>query len=145
MADADLAFHLPVERDPPQPSDGPDVRPMRTLWLLSAAHAVNHAQAALLPLVYLAIIPEFGITAAAIALLAAAGNIASGVIQLAYAGLTRMFTRRAILTTGGLVFGGGMVALKSIVWRPLGHIRRIRSTSSMKPRSSISSASSRTT
>ena len=39
-----------------------DIRPNRTLWLLSAAHAVNHAQAALLPLVYLAIIPEFQIT-----------------------------------------------------------------------------------
>ena len=83
---------------------------MRTLWLLSAAHAVNHAQAALLPLVYLAIIPEFGVSAAAIALLAAAGNIASGMVQLAYAAITRFFSRRSILTAGGLLFGGGMAA-----------------------------------
>ncbi len=83
---------------------------MRTLWLLSAAHAVNHAQAALLPLVYLAIIPEFGITAASIALLAAVGNVASGVVQLAYAWLTRVRSRRVILTAGGLLFGGGMAA-----------------------------------
>ena len=43
------------------------VRPERSLALLSVAHAFNHAQAALLPLVYLAIIPQFGITVTAIA------------------------------------------------------------------------------
>jgi MFS transporter, FSR family, fosmidomycin resistance protein len=83
---------------------------MRTLWLLSLGHAVNHAQAALLPLVYLAIIPEFGVDVAAIAFLAAAGNIASGSIQFSYAAITRYFSRRVILTAGGLLFGGGMAA-----------------------------------
>ena len=87
-----------------------DVRPMRTLWLLSIAHAFNHAQAALMPLVYLAIIAEFGVTVAAIAFLAAAGNIASGLIQFTYAGITRFVSRRNILTVGGLIFGGGMAA-----------------------------------
>jgi MFS transporter, FSR family, fosmidomycin resistance protein len=80
------------------------------LWLLSAAHAVNHAQAALLPLVYLAIIAEFGIGVAAIAFLAAAGNVLSGAVQLAYGAVTRYFSRRSILTVGGLIFGGGMAA-----------------------------------
>jgi len=84
-----------------------DVRPNRTLWLLSAAHAVNHAQAALLPLVYLAIIPA---SVAAIAFLAAVGNIASGLVQFAYAWITRFVSRRVILAAGGLVFGGGMAA-----------------------------------
>ncbi len=91
-------------------SPEPDIRPMRTLWLLSTAHAVNHAQAALLPLVYLAIITEFGVSVAAIAFLAAAGNVASGLIQFTYAALTRFFSRRTILTVGGLLFGGGMAA-----------------------------------
>jgi MFS transporter, FSR family, fosmidomycin resistance protein len=86
------------------------IRPMRSLWLLSAAHAVNHAQAALLPLVYLAIIAEFGIGVAAIAFLAAAGNVLSGAVQLAYGAVTRYFSRRSILTVGGLIFGGGMAA-----------------------------------
>ncbi|HUG47090.1 MAG TPA: MFS transporter [Candidatus Limnocylindria bacterium] len=86
------------------------IRPMRTLWLLSAAHAVNHAQAALLPLVYLAIITELNVGVAAIAFLAAAGNILSGLVQLAYGAVTRWFSRRSILTVGGLVFGGGMAA-----------------------------------
>lgn len=84
------------------------VRPMRSLWLLGAAHAVNHAQAALLPLVYLAIIDEFAVGAAAVALLAAAGNILAGVAQSLYGWLTRLFSRRSILAAGGLVFGGGM-------------------------------------
>ncbi len=86
------------------------VRPTRTLFLLSAAHAVNHAQAAVLPLVYLAIMTEFGIGAAAIAFLAAAGNVLSGMFQLAYSVLTRWFSRRSILAVGGIVFGGGMAA-----------------------------------
>jgi MFS family permease len=84
-----------------------DVRPNRTLWLLSLAHAVNHAQAALLPLVYLAIIPEFHVDAAAIALLVAVGNVASGLVQFTYAELTRRVSRRSLLALGGLVFGGG--------------------------------------
>lgn len=95
---------------PGREASPPDIRPMRTLWLLGAAHAVNHAQAAVLPLVYLAIIGEFGVGVAAIAFLAAAGNVASGLVQLAYGALTRFVPRRVILGAGGLVFGGGMVA-----------------------------------
>jgi MFS family permease len=97
------ATDVPAARD--------DVRPNLSLWLLSLAHAVNHAQAALLPLVYLAIVTEFGVSVAAIAFLTAFGNICSGLIQLSYAGLTRVVSRRAILTAGGLVFGGGMAAM----------------------------------
>ena len=41
------------------PSD--EIRPMRSLGLLSVAHAINHAQAVLLPLIYLAIIDEYGV------------------------------------------------------------------------------------
>ena len=86
------------------------VRPNVTLVLLSAAHAAIHAQSVLLPLVYLAIIDEFHVSVADIALLAAAGSVASGMIQLTFAALTRVVSRRVILTIGGLVFGGGMVA-----------------------------------
>ena len=87
------------------------INPNTTLWLLSAAHAVNHAQAVLLPLVYIRIIAEFGVTAEAVALLAAAGAFASGLVQLSYAKLTRMISRRKILATGGVVFGGGFAAM----------------------------------
>jgi MFS family permease len=88
-----------------------DVRPMRSLWLLSIAHAVNHAQAVLLPLVYLAIITEFGVGVAAIAFLAAIGNVLSGAVQLGYSWLTRRVARRDILAVGNLVFGGGFAAM----------------------------------
>jgi len=81
---------------------------MRTLWLLSASHAVNHAQAAVLPLIYLAIIPEFQLGVAAIAFLSAIGNSAAGIVQLSYAIVTRYLSRRMILGWGGLLFGGGM-------------------------------------
>jgi MFS family permease len=86
------------------------IHPDRTLWLLSIAHAVNHAQAVLLPLVYLRIIVEFGVTPAAVAYLSAIGSFASGAVQLSYAKLTRMVSRRKLLAAGGLLFGGGFAA-----------------------------------
>ncbi len=91
--------------DPARPIN-PDV----TLWLLSIAHAVNHAQAVLLPLVYLRIIVEFGVTVSEVAYLAAAGSFASGVVQLSYAKLTRLISRRKLLAAGGILFGSGFAA-----------------------------------
>lgn len=87
-----------------------DVRPQRTLWLLSIAHAVNHAQAVLLPLVYLRVIDEFGVEVGTIAFLSALGAFASGVVQLSFAKLTRLISRRWLLGAGGLLFGGGFAA-----------------------------------
>jgi MFS family permease len=88
----------------------PDVHPNRTLVLLSIAHAVNHAQAVLLPLIFLAIIKEFGVTIQTIAFLAAFGAVASGMVQLGYAELTRRVSRVRILALGGMLFGGGFAA-----------------------------------
>jgi FSR family fosmidomycin resistance protein-like MFS transporter len=86
------------------------INPERTLWLLSIAHAVNHAQAVLLPLVYLRIIAEFGVSEGTVAILASVGAVASGVVQLSYAKLTRVLSRRNLLAAGGLLFGGGFAA-----------------------------------
>jgi MFS transporter, FSR family, fosmidomycin resistance protein len=86
------------------------IRPMRTLWLLAVAHAVNHAQAVLLPLVYLKVIDEFHVTIETIAFLSAFGSISSGAVQLSYASLTRYVSRRRLLGIGGLLFGGGFAA-----------------------------------
>jgi AAHS family 3-hydroxyphenylpropionic acid transporter len=87
-----------------------DVHPNRSLGLLSVAHAVNHAQAVLLPLIFLAIIDEFGVGVETIAFLAAIGAFASGAVQLSYAELTRRVSRRRLLGAGGLLFGGGFAA-----------------------------------
>ena len=84
-----------------------DIRPMRSLGLLSLAHAVNHAFAVLLPPIFLAIIDEFGVTVQSVAFLAAAGSMAAGLVQLSYAELTRHISRRRLLGFGGLLFGGG--------------------------------------
>jgi MFS family permease len=86
------------------------INPERTLWLLSIAHAVNHAQAVLLPLIYLRIIAEFGVTESQVAYLAAIGSFASGAVQLSYAKLTRIVSRRMLLASGGVLFGAGFAA-----------------------------------
>jgi MFS family permease len=83
---------------------------MRSLWLLATAHAVNHAQAVILPLIYLQIIDEWGVSVPTIAILAATGAFASGMAQLGYASLTRRISRRKILGAGGILFGGGFIA-----------------------------------
>ncbi len=83
------------------------VHPMRSLGLLSVAHAINHAQAVVLPLIFLGIIDEFGVSVETIAFLAAIGAFTSGMVQLSYAGLTRVVSRRRLLGLGGILFGGG--------------------------------------
>ena len=87
--------------------DVAEIRPMRSLGLLSVAHAVNHSQAVVLPLIYLKLIEEFGVSVESIAFLAAIGAVSSGLVQLSYAGLTRRFSRRRLLGAGGILFGGG--------------------------------------
>ena len=88
-----------------------DVRPGRSLGLLSAAHAVNHSFAVLLPPIFLAIIDEFGATVQSVAFLAAFGSLASGLVQLSYVELTRHVSRKRLLGAGGLLFGGGFAAM----------------------------------
>ncbi|HET6474594.1 MAG TPA: MFS transporter [Thermoleophilia bacterium] len=83
------------------------IHPMRSLGLLSVAHAINHAQAVLLPLIFLKIIDEFGVGVVSIAFLASIGAFLSGMVQLSYAGLTRVVSRRRLLGFGGVLFGGG--------------------------------------
>lgn len=96
--------------DRPIDSAPPGIHPERTLWLLSIAHAVNHAQAVIMPLIFLKIIDEFGVTVQAVTLVAAAGAIASGLVQASYAYVTRHIARRWLLTAGGLLFGLGFAA-----------------------------------
>ena len=89
---------------------GQQVHPERTLWLLSAAHAVNHAQAVILPLIFLKIIDEFGVGAETVAFLAAAAAISAGFVQASFAFITRRFSRRLLMGIGGLLFGLGFAA-----------------------------------
>jgi FSR family fosmidomycin resistance protein-like MFS transporter len=96
-----------------------ELRPRLTLWLLSAQHGLIHAQTAVLPLIFIVVIDRFGIGVNDIGLLLAAGNILAGAVQLLYAPLSRVVTRRTILGIGGLVYGVGMTALATATsWLP---------------------------
>jgi MFS family permease len=83
------------------------IHPERSLWLLSIAHAVNHAQAVILPPMFLLVVAEFDVGVEAIPFLVAIGAISSGAIQATYGFLTRRIARRPILAAGGLLFGAG--------------------------------------
>jgi MFS transporter, FSR family, fosmidomycin resistance protein len=97
-----------MQHDTPMPET--EIRPMRSLGLLSVAHAINHAQAVVLPLIFLKIIDEFGVGVDTIAFLAAIGAFLAGMVQLSYAGLTRVVSRRRLLGFGGILFGAGFAA-----------------------------------
>src|SRR4029078_13464079 len=58
------------------PSAG-EIRPERTLWLLAIAHAVNHAQAVILPPMFLLVVAEFHVGVEAIPFLAATAHAAA--------------------------------------------------------------------
>ncbi len=87
-----------------------EIRPERTLWLLAVAHAVNHAQAVILPPIFLLVVAEFHVGVEAIPFLAAIGAVSSGLIQATYGFVTRRVARRPILVAGGLLFGVGFAA-----------------------------------
>jgi MFS family permease len=89
---------------------GPAIHPHRTLWLLSIAHAVNHIQAVIMPVIFLAIIDEFGVGVEAVTFVAAAGAIGSGLVQATFAWTTRHIPRRYLMGIGGILFGVGFAA-----------------------------------
>jgi len=81
------------------------IRPRLTLSLLSVQHALIHGQSALYPIVFLALIDEFGVTAGTIAILVAISSIVTGSLQLAFGVLTRWISRRSLLAAGGVLLG----------------------------------------
>ncbi len=83
------------------------MRPRVTLGLLSVQHALIHGQSALYPLVYLAIIDEFGVSAASIVILSTIGSVSSGLLQYTFAAITRWVSRKTVLGVGGLIVGVG--------------------------------------
>jgi MFS family permease len=83
----------------------PRIRPRLTLSLLSVQHALIHGQSALYPLVYLAIIDQFGVTPATIVILSTLGGLASGLLQYGFGALVRYFGRPLMLGAGGLIMG----------------------------------------
>ena len=86
------------------------IHPERSLWLLAIAHAVNHAQAVILPVILLAVIDEFHVGVEAAPFVVALGAILSGVVQATFAVTTRHVPRRYLMGIGGILFGVGFAA-----------------------------------
>jgi MFS family permease len=94
----------------PRAAPAGDIDPRRTLSLLAIAHAVNHAQAVILPLLFLKVIDELNVPVEAIAFVSAAGSISSGLVQATFAFVTRRVPRRWLMAIGGILFGAGFAA-----------------------------------
>ena len=88
---------------------------MRSLGLLSVAHAVNHSFAVLLPPIFLAIIDEFGVTVRRWCSSPPQGRPASGLVQLSYAELTCHVLRR--LGSSGPAACCSVAGLRRWPWR----------------------------
>ncbi|MEK6190940.1 MAG: MFS transporter [Chloroflexota bacterium] len=88
---------------------GPAPRPNLTLGLLALAHSLIHMQSALMPLVYIAVIDEFGLNEAAIGLFIAVTTAVGGGMQLSYGLLTRYVARPVLIGVGQIVFGLSLV------------------------------------
>jgi MFS family permease len=101
---ADLAAPVALAGRP-GPRDA--IRPRLSLGLLTVQHALIHGQSALYPLVYLAVIDEFGVTAATVVILSTIAGVTTGLAQYSFGALTRVFRRRTLLGGGGLVIGVG--------------------------------------
>ncbi|HET7646187.1 MAG TPA: MFS transporter [Candidatus Limnocylindria bacterium] len=120
-------MRTPSSLDPSSPA-----RARLTLALLSIAHAVIHAQSALLPLVYPIVIVEFGLGERDIGTFIAVTTAVGGTMQLAYGFLTRYISRPALLAGGQLIFGTGLLigGLSQSIGQLLGSISLARIGSS---------------
>ena len=99
-------------------------RPGVTLALLSLAHAVIHAQSALMPLIYPIVIVQFALNPRDIGLFIAITTAVGGSMQLLYGFLIRWIPRPTLLASGQLIFGTGLLigGLASSVGQLLGAV-----------------------
>jgi MFS family permease len=96
---------VPEPIQPAEPATGAAARPNLTLGLLALAHSLIHMLSALLPLIYIAVIDEFGLNEAVIGLFIAVTTAVGGVMQLSYGFLTRYVARPVLIGVGQVIFG----------------------------------------
>src|SRR5579872_5687236 len=77
----------------------------RDLFLVSAAHAVIHALAVLMPLIYPLIQTEYHLSYTQIGLIVAVPNAIGGFLQIIFGLLSRFVLRKVMLGVGGLFVG----------------------------------------
>jgi MFS family permease len=92
----------------PAPAE-PATPPNLTLGLLAIAHSLIHMQGALMPLVYIAVMDQFGLNEAAIGLFIAVTTAVGGGMQLSYGLLTRYVARPVLIGVGQIAFGLSLV------------------------------------
>jgi MFS family permease len=95
---------------------GPDVatrpaadRSALTLALVTVGHAILHAEAALLPLIFPIVVLEFNLDPADVGLFISITSIVGGSVQLIYGFLARYVARPLILASGQLIFGTSLL------------------------------------
>ncbi len=77
----------------------------RDLTLVSAAHAVIHAMAVLMPLIYPIIQVEYHLSYTQIGLIVAIPNAVGGLLQIIFGLLSRYFLRKVMLGVGNILVG----------------------------------------
>jgi MFS family permease len=80
-----------------------------TLALVTIGHAIQHAEAALLPLIYPIDVVEFDLDPADVGLFISVTSVVGGSVQLAYGFLARYVARPLILASGQLIFGASLL------------------------------------
>ena len=101
----------------------------RDLFLVSAAHAVIHAIAVLMPLIYPLIQIEYHLSYTQIGLIVAVPNAVGGLIQVGFGLLGRYVLRKVMLGVGNILVGvstfftGTIVGFWSLmIWRLVGQV-----------------------
>jgi len=82
-------------------------QPRAILAMVSLAHAVNHAYAALLPLVYPIILNEFRLSYTDLGVMVGVANAVSGMLQMSFGYLRRFIERRVMLGGGQMLMALG--------------------------------------
>jgi hypothetical protein len=77
----------------------------RDLTLVSAAHAVIHAVAVLMPLIYPFIQKEYNLSYTQIGLIVAIPNAVGGFLQIVFGLLSRYILRKVMLGVGSILVG----------------------------------------
>ncbi|MBI3742597.1 MAG: MFS transporter [Chloroflexi bacterium] len=88
-------------------------KPRAILAMVSLAHAVNHAYATLMPLIYPAIVTEFKLSYTDLGVMVGAANAVSGLMQMSF-GYLRRFVERRVMLGGGQVLMGISAAITGV-------------------------------
>jgi len=88
--------------------------PFGVLVLISTSHAVIHAYAAVLPLIYPLALVDLRFSLTALGVLVAVSNLAGGLLQLGAGALTRVMRRHSVLGWGSILLGLSGISMAAV-------------------------------